>query len=79
MSLQILLDFSETDEFNDILAIRKLLLSKKESGIPVSGIIAVNMEKIDHSLIQSLAEGISQDHRVNRERNNTLVCPSHVS
>jgi len=59
-SLQILLDFSETDEFNDILAIRKLLLSKKESGIPVSGIIAVNMEKIDHSLIQSLAEGISK-------------------
>jgi DNA-binding PadR family transcriptional regulator len=57
-SLQILLDFSETDEFNDILAIRKLLLSKKGSGIQVSGIIAVNMEKIDHSLIQSLAEGI---------------------
>ena len=57
-SLQILLDFSETDEFNDILAIRKLLLSKKVSGIPVSGIIAVNIEKIDHSLIQSLAEGI---------------------
>jgi CheY-like chemotaxis protein len=57
-SLQILLDFSETDEFNDILAIKKSLLSIKESGIPVSGIIAVNMEKIDHSLIQSLAEGI---------------------
>jgi DNA-binding PadR family transcriptional regulator len=57
-SLQILLDFSETDEFNDILAIRKLLLSKKVSGIPVSGIIAVNIEKIDHSRIQSLAEGI---------------------
>jgi CheY-like chemotaxis protein/DNA-binding PadR family transcriptional regulator len=57
-SLQILLDFSETDEFNDILAIRKLLLSKKENGVPVSGIIAVNIEKIDHSLIQSLAEGI---------------------
>ncbi len=60
VSLQILLDFSETDEFNDILTIRKFLLSKKESGIPVSGIIAVNMEKIDHSLIQSLAEGISK-------------------
>ncbi len=57
-SLQILLDFSETDEFDDILAIRKLLLSKKEKGIPVSGIIAMNIGKIDHTLIKILAEGI---------------------
>jgi CheY-like chemotaxis protein/DNA-binding PadR family transcriptional regulator len=57
-SLQILLDFSETEEFDDILAIRKLLLSKKENGIPVSGIIALNIGKIDHTLIKSLAEGI---------------------
>ncbi len=57
-TLQILLDFSETEEFNDILAVKKLLLSKKESGIPVSGILAVNMGRIDHSLIQTLAEGI---------------------
>jgi DNA-binding PadR family transcriptional regulator len=59
-SLQILLDFSETNEFNDILAVRKLLLSKKEQGIPVAGIIAVNMENIDHTMIQSLSEGISK-------------------
>jgi CheY-like chemotaxis protein len=57
-SLQILLDFSETEEFDDILAIRKLLLSKKGKGIPVSGIIAMNIGKIDHTLIKSLAEGI---------------------
>ncbi len=57
-SLQILIDFSETDEFDDILAIRKLLLSKKENGIPVSGIIALNIGKIDHTLIKALAEGI---------------------
>jgi CheY-like chemotaxis protein/DNA-binding PadR family transcriptional regulator len=57
-SLQILLDFSETEEFDDILAIRKFLLSKKENGIPVSGIIALNIGKIDHTLIKSLAEGI---------------------
>jgi len=59
-SLQILLDFSETGEFDDILAIRQLILSKKEHGIPVSGIIAVNIGTIDHTLIQSLAEGIPQ-------------------
>ena len=57
-SLQILLDFSETEEFDDILAIRKLLLAKKENGIPVCGILAMNIGKIDHTLIQSLAEGI---------------------
>lgn len=59
-TLQILLDFSETEEFNDILAVKKLLLSKKETGIPVSGILAVNMGKIDHTLIQFLAEDISK-------------------
>jgi len=57
-SLHILLDFSETEEFDDILSIRKLLLSKKETGTPVSGIIALNIGKIDHTLIKSLAEGI---------------------
>ncbi|MCX6692442.1 MAG: response regulator [Methanoregula sp.] len=57
-SLQILLDFSETEEFDDILAIRDLLLSKKENKTPVSGIIALNIGKIDHTLIKTLAEGI---------------------
>jgi DNA-binding PadR family transcriptional regulator len=57
-SLQILLDFSETEEFDDILAIKNLLLSKKENSTPVSGIIALNIGKIDHTLITSLAEGI---------------------
>jgi CheY-like chemotaxis protein/DNA-binding PadR family transcriptional regulator len=57
-SLQILIDFSETEEFDDILAIRKLLLSKKENRTPVSGIIAMNIGKIDHTRIKSMAEGI---------------------
>jgi len=57
-SLQILLDFSETEEFDDILAIRNLLLSKKEKGVPLSGLVALNIGKIDHTLIKTLAEGI---------------------
>ena len=57
-SLQILLDFSEPEEFDDILAIRNLLLSEKEKSTPVSGILALNIGKIDHTLIKSLAEGI---------------------
>jgi CheY-like chemotaxis protein/DNA-binding PadR family transcriptional regulator len=59
-SLQILLDFSETEDFDSILAIRNLLLSKKEKGTPVSGIIAFNIGKIDHIRIKTLAEGISK-------------------
>ena len=57
-SLQILLDFSETEAFDDILAIRNLLLAKKQNNVSVSGIIAINIGKIDHTLIKSLAEGI---------------------
>lgn len=57
-SLQILLDFSETEEFEDILAIRNMLLMKKETKTPVTGIIAINIGKLDHTLIKFLAEGI---------------------
>jgi|GEM_PF-250588 len=59
-SLEILLDFSRADEFDDIIAIRKLILSKKEAGFPVSGMIALNIGDIDHTVIRSLAEGISK-------------------
>ena len=57
-SLQILLDFSETETFEDILAIRNMILSKKANRIPISGIIAINIGKIDHTRIKTLAEGI---------------------
>jgi len=59
-SLQILIDFSETEDFEDILAIRDLILSKKGIGTRISGIIALNIGKIDHTLIKTLAEGISR-------------------
>jgi DNA-binding PadR family transcriptional regulator len=59
-SLQILLDFSDPDEFEEIIAVKTLILSKKAAGIPVSGIIAVNIAMIDHTLIRLFAEGISK-------------------
>jgi DNA-binding PadR family transcriptional regulator len=59
-SLQILLDFSDPDEFEEIIAVKKLILSKKAAVIPVSGIIAVNIAMIDHTLIRLFAEGISK-------------------
>lgn len=36
------------------------MISKKEAGTPVSGIIALNIGKIDHTLIKTLADGISR-------------------
>jgi CheY-like chemotaxis protein/DNA-binding PadR family transcriptional regulator len=59
-SLQILIDFSETEEFEDIIAVKKLIISKKEKGIPVTGIIAINIGMIDHTRIRLFAEGISK-------------------
>ncbi len=57
-SLKILIDFSETEDYEDIIAVKNLVLSKKEKGIRLSGIIAINIGMIDHTLIRSFAEGI---------------------
>jgi two-component system, response regulator PdtaR len=59
-TLQFLFDFSETDEFSDIIAVKTLILAKKGQGIPLSGIIAVNMADIDHHQIKQLSDGIAK-------------------
>jgi CheY-like chemotaxis protein/DNA-binding PadR family transcriptional regulator len=59
-SLQVLLDFSETGEFSDIIAVKDLILSKKSQGVPLSGILAVDMTGIDHHQIKKLSEGIGK-------------------
>ncbi|MCK9632250.1 MAG: response regulator [Methanoregula sp.] len=59
-TLQVLLDFSETDEFADILTVKDLVLAKMAQGVPLSGIIAVNMADIDHHRIKQLSEGIAK-------------------
>jgi CheY-like chemotaxis protein/DNA-binding PadR family transcriptional regulator len=59
-SLQVLFDFSDTEEFSDIIAVKDLILAKKETGIPLSGILAVNMTNIDHHKIKQLSEGIAK-------------------
>jgi two-component system, response regulator PdtaR len=59
-SLHLLIDFSDTEEFEDILAIKNLILSNRDNGAPVSGIIGINIGNIDHHHISSFAEGISR-------------------
>jgi two-component system, response regulator PdtaR len=59
-TLQILFDFSDTEELADIIAIKNLIVEKKSQGIPLSGIIAVNMADLDHSQIKLLSDGIAR-------------------
>jgi len=59
-TLQVLLDFHDTSEFADIVAIKDLLLGKRAGGLPVSGIIALYIGDIGHDQIQSFSEGISR-------------------
>jgi len=56
----ILIDFSDATGFPEIIAVKNLLLSTKESGVPVSGIIALDIGEFDHNQIGLLAEGIHQ-------------------
>jgi CheY-like chemotaxis protein/DNA-binding PadR family transcriptional regulator len=58
--LQIFFDFSETEEFSDILTVKNLILAKKNQGVPLSGIIAVNMADIDHHQIKQLSDNIAK-------------------
>jgi CheY-like chemotaxis protein/DNA-binding PadR family transcriptional regulator len=59
-SLRILFDFYDTDEFDDIVAAKDFMLEKKGEGLPISGIIGLNIGQIDHTLIRSFSEGISR-------------------
>ncbi|MDD1709038.1 MAG: response regulator [Methanoregulaceae archaeon] len=59
-SLQILLDFSEPDEFSDLLTIKDFILAKKSQGVPLSGLIAVDMADIDHRKIKQISEGLGK-------------------
>ncbi|MFA4824987.1 MAG: response regulator [Methanoregula sp.] len=59
-SLQILFDFSDMEEFADIIAVKKLICVKKEAGIPITGIIALNIADLDHDHIRLLSEGITK-------------------
>jgi CheY-like chemotaxis protein/DNA-binding PadR family transcriptional regulator len=59
-SLQILLDFDDTEEFGDIVAVRDFILGKRGEGLPISGIIALNIGQMDHTVIRTFSEGIAR-------------------
>jgi len=58
--LHLILDFSDTEEFDDIIAVKKMILEKREGGIHITGIIAMDMSDLDHDHIRLLSEGIAR-------------------
>ncbi len=60
LPLRIIFDFSQPGEYDDILTIKDAVLARKETGFPVSGIIMVNIGKMDHGLINPLSRGIAK-------------------
>ena len=59
-TLNILFDFSDTEEFADIIAVKNLIRVKREAGVPITGIIALNIVDLDHSHIRLLSEGVTK-------------------
>ncbi|ABS56046.1 response regulator receiver protein [Methanoregula boonei 6A8] len=59
-SLQVLFDFSDTGEFDDIVAVKNMILKYRETGVPITGIIAASMAGLDHERIRLLSEGIAK-------------------
>jgi len=59
-SLRFLFDFSVTENFEDILAVKDLILEKKACKSPVSGIIAVRIGNIDPDQMKLLIDEISR-------------------
>ncbi|MCK9579416.1 MAG: response regulator [Methanoregula sp.] len=59
-TLHVLFDFSETEEFTDILTVKDLILAKKSQGVQLSGILAMNIADIDHRQIKQLSDGIAK-------------------
>ncbi|MEI8331595.1 MAG: response regulator [Methanomicrobiales archaeon] len=59
-SLNFLFDFSVTEEFADIVAVKNLICAKREAGVSIRGIIALNIVDLDHSHIRLISEGITK-------------------
>lgn len=56
--LRVLLDFGDRTGFDDIVAVRDLLLERHAEGIPVAGMLAVDIGDLDHDRIAVLAKNI---------------------
>jgi two-component system, response regulator PdtaR len=59
-SWQILMDFSDTEDLVQICAIKEYILKIMPEGSPVSGILALNIERLSREQIESVSAGITK-------------------
>jgi two-component system, response regulator PdtaR len=59
-SLRFLFDFSETEEFEDILSVKNLVLEKRAKEVPGCGVIAFRIGKIDQKQMKLLCKSVSR-------------------
>ncbi len=57
-TLRVLLDVSDSSGFDDAVVLKEFLIAQKAGGIPVAGILAVDIGDLDHDRIASLARDI---------------------
>jgi CheY-like chemotaxis protein len=57
---QILMDFSDTEDFEQICAIKEHITKKMPEDSPVSGIIALNIERLNREQIEVFSSGITK-------------------
>jgi len=57
---QVLMDFSDTRDFEQICTIKESVLGMMTGTIPVSGIIALNVEQLSHEQIERVSSGITK-------------------
>ena len=58
IALRFLFDFSELEDFEDILAIRDAVTEKRNAAFPISGIFAFDMGHLNEERIKALSVGI---------------------
>jgi DNA-binding NarL/FixJ family response regulator/DNA-binding PadR family transcriptional regulator len=59
-NLQILMDFSDAGDVEGICALKEYICKKRTEETPVSGIIALNIERLTREQIEAVSEGITK-------------------
>jgi len=59
-TLNVLFDFSNPYEFDEIVKVKNIILTKIGEGVPITGILAVSMADLDHKQILLLTEGFAR-------------------
>jgi hypothetical protein len=58
IALRFLFDFSEIDDFDKVLEIKKVVIDKREKSFPISGIFAFDITNLNAEMTRALMEGV---------------------